>query len=166
MPSLIHLLRAIMRWLLRKAFKNIGDMTRGPQHNAIIRRTKGSIFRIFPKVSTLWIWFLRGWGRCLKVTLQTCWHRLLCLRRRVYIFVNWGKCNRTIMIKLGVKCCPWNTNNTLVIKHSISFPWSESLTDEPVCLVSFRRIFKFSVEPSQHYIIPNHIIEAANGGRI
>ena len=32
-------------------------------------------------VSKLWIWFLRGWGRCLKVTLQTCAQKDFCLCR-------------------------------------------------------------------------------------
>jgi hypothetical protein len=30
------------------------------------------IFEICPRVPKLQIWLLRGWGRCLKVTLQTC----------------------------------------------------------------------------------------------
>jgi hypothetical protein len=39
---------------------------------AIIGRTKGGIFKSCPNVPKLRLSFLRGWGRCLKVTLQTC----------------------------------------------------------------------------------------------
>ena len=42
-----------------------------PPHYAIFGRTKGGIFKSCPRVPKLWVWLLRGWGICLKVTLQT-----------------------------------------------------------------------------------------------
>ena len=42
-----------------------------PPHYAIIGRTKGGISKSCPRVPKLRVWLLRGWGRCLKVTLQT-----------------------------------------------------------------------------------------------
>ena len=39
---------------------------------------KGGIFKSFPRFRKLWIWLLRGWGRCLKVTLLTCAPKQFC----------------------------------------------------------------------------------------
>ena len=33
---------------------------------------QGGIFKSCPRVSKLWIWPLRGWGRCLNVAFQIC----------------------------------------------------------------------------------------------
>ena len=43
-----------------------------PPHYAIFGQTKGGIFKSCPRIPELRVWLLRGWGRCLKVTLQTC----------------------------------------------------------------------------------------------
>ena len=51
--------------------KTIGDPPY-PPHYAINGRTKGCIFKSCPRVPKLEIWLLRGLGRSLKVTLQTC----------------------------------------------------------------------------------------------
>jgi hypothetical protein len=42
-----------------------------PPHYAIIGRTEGGISKSWPRVPKLLIWVLRGWGRCLKLTLRT-----------------------------------------------------------------------------------------------
>ena len=47
-------------------------------HYAIYGRTKGGIFKSCPRILKLQIYVRRGWGRCLKVTLQTCAPENIC----------------------------------------------------------------------------------------
>ena len=50
-------------WNFGWGYKNIRIPTRATN--------SGGILKICPWVPKLWIWLVRGWGRCLKVTLQT-----------------------------------------------------------------------------------------------
>ena len=53
------------------ASKNYSVTPSPPPALCYLWEDKGSNLKICPRVSKLRIWLLRGWGRCLKVTMQT-----------------------------------------------------------------------------------------------
>ena len=57
---------------LWKGFEIWHWLLSNPLHYALFGRTRGVIGKSCPRILKLCICFLRGWGRCLKLILQTC----------------------------------------------------------------------------------------------